>query len=69
MVRSDSKAGALGIQVRRVEMKVQVVNNFGNYHGRIGFADVAAWDRNDFWIPVVIDGERHMIAKRDLVEA
>jgi hypothetical protein len=55
--------------VRRVEMKVQVVNNFGNYHGRIGFADVAAWDRNDFWIPVVIDGERHMIAKRDLVEA
>ena len=48
---------------------VRVVNRYSNNHEKTGIADVAAWDRNDFWIPVMIDGQRHLIAKADLVEA
>ena len=50
-------------------MKVQVVNQFSNNHGKTGIADEKSWDRNDFWISVVINGVRHLIAKMDLVEA
>jgi len=50
-------------------MKVRVVNKNSSNYERTGIADEAAWDRDDFWIPVVINGEDHMVAKRDLVEA
>jgi hypothetical protein len=50
-------------------MKVRVINKFSNNYDKVGIADVAAWDRDDFWIPVTINGERHLVAKRDLVEA
>jgi hypothetical protein len=50
-------------------MRVRVVNKFSNNFEKAGIADEAAWDRDDFWIPVIINGIRHLIAKRDLAEA
>jgi hypothetical protein len=50
-------------------MRVRVTNKFSANYDRIGIADEKSWDRNDFWIPVVINGVRHLIAKMDLVEA
>lgn len=49
-------------------MRVLVVNKMSNNHGKIGVADEAAWDRNDFWIPVSFDGSQNLVAKRDLQE-
>jgi len=50
-------------------MKVRVINKFSKNYDRTGIADEAAWNREDFWIPVVINKERCLVAKRDLVEA
>jgi hypothetical protein len=50
-------------------MRVQVRNKFSANYDRIGIADEKSWDRNDFWIPVFFNGQRHLVAKRDLVEA
>ena len=50
-------------------MRVRVINKFSKNFEKVGFADVAAWDRDDFWIPVTIGGHLHSIAKRDLAEA
>ena len=50
-------------------MRVRVTNKFSNNYDKVGIADETAWDRDDFWIPVTINGERHLIAKIDLVEA
>jgi hypothetical protein len=50
-------------------MRVQVVNKFSPNYAKTGMADEKAWDRNDFWIPVLINGIRHLVAKMDLVEA
>jgi len=49
-------------------MRVRVINRFSGTYERVGFADEAAWDRDDFWIPVTIGQTLHFIAKRDLVE-
>jgi hypothetical protein len=51
------------------DMRVRVINRFSFNYDRTGIADVAAWDRGDFWIPVTIGSQLHTIAKRDLEEA
>ena len=50
-------------------MRVRVVNPFSVNFDRVGIADEAAWDRNDFWIPVTIGRNSCLVAKKDLVEA
>ena len=49
-------------------MRVRVKNQFSLNHGRVGIADEAAWDRDDFWIQVSFGNSINMIAKRDLRE-
>ena len=49
-------------------IRYRVTNKFSNYANQVGVTPASEWDRDQFWVPVTINGLVVRIARYSLTE-